>query len=103
VHDVKDLERVLARVISLKYAAFSGRRSYPKPNEEVAGRLIARAREKILLHFGNVDAMATSVPIHCIHGEPNINKIREFADDSINPSKERLVFRGDRYSYERVA
>jgi hypothetical protein len=41
-HHAKDLERILAKVLSIKYLAFSGRRSRPIPNEEIAETLASK-------------------------------------------------------------
>lgn len=98
------LGRILAQVVSLKYVAFSGRRSYPKPDEAIADGLVARAEEGLCLDLRNVDAHADSIPIYSIGPVKNSDDAQRFADEFIRsgPSQERLVVAGDQWRHERV-
>ncbi|MDX1928070.1 MAG: hypothetical protein SFV81_16205 [Pirellulaceae bacterium] len=77
------LAKVLARVLTLKYLTFSGRRSFPHPDEAIANDLVARADEGLFFDFRNVDAHATSVPIYRIGAVKNSDCARRLADEYV--------------------
>lgn len=97
------LGRILAQVLTLKYVAFSGRRSFPKLDEAIANGLVARAAEGLLLDFRDVDALATSIPIFSIGAVKNFDDTRRIGDEFIrcSPSKERLLVTGDQWRHDR--
>ncbi len=98
------LARILAQVLSLKYAAFSGRKSYPQADEAIANGLVARAGEGLCIDFRDVDAYANSVPIYSIGAVKNLDDARRFVDEFIRTgrSQEQLVVVGDQWRHERV-
>jgi len=77
------LAKVLARVLTLKYLTFSGRRSFPQPDEVIANHLVARAEEGLLIDFRNIDAHATNVPIYHIGPVRNSDCARRKADEYV--------------------
>lgn len=93
----------LAQVLSLKYVAFSGRRSFPGADEAIANGFVARAGEGLWFDLRNVDAHASSVPIYSIGAVKNSDDARRIGDEFIRsgPSKERLVVDGDQWRHER--
>lgn len=97
------LAKVLARVLTLKYLTFSGRRSFPQPDEAIANDLVARADEGLFFDFRNVDAHATSVPIYRIGAVKNSDCARRITDEHLgsNPNQERLVVECDQWLHQR--
>ncbi len=97
------LGRILAQVLSLKYVAFSGRRSFPKADEAIANAFVARAGEGLWFDLRDVDAHASSIPIYSIGAVKNSDDARRIGDEFIRsgPSKERLVVDGDQWRHER--
>ena len=97
------LGRIMAQVLTLKYMTFSGRRSFPEPNEAIANALVSRAEEGLFFDFRNVDAHATSVPIYSIGAVKNSDCARRIGDEHIlsNPNQERLVVEGDQWLHQR--
>jgi|688.fasta_scaffold251363_2 hypothetical protein len=93
---------ILAQVLSLKYVAFSGRRSYPKADEAIAKSLVARAEEGLCFDFRNVDAHTDSIPIYSVGAVKNSDDAERFADEFIRSgqTKERLVVAGEQWHHE---
>lgn len=90
------LAHIVAPVLSLKYAAFSGRRSHPEPNRSIAGALVARATEGILIDFSQVDAHTDTVPIYRVGIIKNCDYPREIANQA---EHERLEVVNDQWIY----